>query len=172
MDRESGKCMVFPLTSSTMKAGQPQERDNRWRIENHESECHYVVDELVPYIRHVAGMANGHDQGHYDLRRIHGRHARRELFTTAVPTCLTAASPSPDCTTTRSFSATTATSWCTPTAPVCTCRTCPTTTIQRASTTAKKSLIVCGQGAWGEPLLESTRWLDTVLLPEGHPHPV
>ena len=31
----------------------------------------------------------------------------------------------------------------------------------------QKSLIVCGQGAWEEPLLESTRWLDTVCCQKG-----
>ena len=30
-----------------------------------------------------------------------------------------------------------------------------------------KALIVCGQGAWEEPLLESTRWLDTVCCKKG-----
>ena len=32
---------------------------------------------------------------------------------------------------------------------------------------SQKSLIVCGQGAWEEPLLESTRWLDTVCCQKG-----
>ncbi|MBR5021368.1 MAG: esterase, partial [Oscillospiraceae bacterium] len=30
-------------------------------------------------------------------------------------------------------------------------------------------LIVCGQGAWEEPLLESTRWLDSVCKSKGIP---
>ena len=32
---------------------------------------------------------------------------------------------------------------------------------------SQKSLIVCGQGKWEEPLLESTRWLDTVCCQKG-----
>ena len=34
---------------------------------------------------------------------------------------------------------------------------------------SQKSLVVCGQGAWEEPLLESTRWLDTVCRSKGIP---
>ena len=31
----------------------------------------------------------------------------------------------------------------------------------------RKILIVCGQGRWEEPLLASTRWLDTVMKQKG-----
>ncbi len=60
---ESGKCMVFSIDTIDNESWAAIGADNRWRIENHEKWYHYVVDELVPYIRHVAGMANGHDQG-------------------------------------------------------------------------------------------------------------
>ena len=60
---ESGKCMGFSIDTIDNESWAAIGADNRWRIENHEKWYHYVVDELVPYIRHVAGMANGHDQG-------------------------------------------------------------------------------------------------------------
>ena len=60
---ESGKCMVFSIDTIDNESWAAIGADNRWRIENHEKWYHYVVDELVPYIKHIAGMANGHDQG-------------------------------------------------------------------------------------------------------------
>ena len=36
--------------------------DPRWRIERHEQWYHYMVDELVPYIKHLSGERNGFDQ--------------------------------------------------------------------------------------------------------------
>ena len=133
---EEGKCMVFACDTIDNEAWAAQGADNRWRIENHERWFHYIVDELVPAIKHIAGMANGHDQG------ILTFGASMALCT--PPTCITAgrtfstvASPSPACTTTRNSSAITAMSWSTTIAPACTCKICPTTTTTRVCTTAR-----------------------------------
>ncbi len=60
---EEGKCTVYAIDCIDNEAWAAQGADNRWRIENHERWFHYVVDELVPYIRHLSGERNGYDQG-------------------------------------------------------------------------------------------------------------
>ena len=60
---ESGEVMVFACDSIDNEAWAAIGADNRWRIENHERWYHYIVDELVPYIRHLSGERNGYDQG-------------------------------------------------------------------------------------------------------------
>ncbi|MGM9584325.1 MAG: alpha/beta hydrolase-fold protein, partial [Faecousia sp.] len=60
---ESGKCMVFAIDTIDNEAWAAIGADNRWRIENHEKWYNYVVNEMVPTIKHLAGLANGYDQG-------------------------------------------------------------------------------------------------------------
>ena len=55
---ESGKCMVFSIDTIDNEAWAAIGADNRWRIENHERWYNYVVNEMVPTIRHIAGLAN------------------------------------------------------------------------------------------------------------------
>ena len=52
---ESGKCTVFSCDCIDDEAWAAKGADNRWRTENHERWYHYIVDELVPYIHHLAG---------------------------------------------------------------------------------------------------------------------
>jgi len=60
---EEGKCMVFSVDTIDNEAWAAMGADNRWRIENHERWYNYIVTEMVPTIKHIAGMANGFDQG-------------------------------------------------------------------------------------------------------------
>ena len=60
---ESGQCTVYCADSIDNEAWAAMGADNRWRIENHERYFHYIVDELVPYIKHLSGERNGYDQG-------------------------------------------------------------------------------------------------------------
>ncbi|HBK03877.1 MAG TPA: esterase, partial [Clostridiales bacterium] len=60
---ESGKCMVFSVDTIDNESWAAIGADNRWRIENHEKWFNYIVNEMVPTIRHIAGLANGYDQG-------------------------------------------------------------------------------------------------------------
>ena len=60
---ESGKCTVFSCDCIDDEAWAAKSADNRWRTENHERWYHYIVDELVPYIKHLSGERNGYDQG-------------------------------------------------------------------------------------------------------------
>ena len=60
---ESGRCTVYSCDCLDDVAWAAKGADNRWRIENHERWFHYIVEELVPYIRHLSGERNGFDQG-------------------------------------------------------------------------------------------------------------
>ncbi len=60
---ESGKCTVYAADCIDDEAWAAMGADNRWRIENHERWFLYIVEELVPYIRHLSGERNGFDQG-------------------------------------------------------------------------------------------------------------
>lgn len=60
---EEGLCTVYAIDCIDDEAWAAQGANNRWRIENHERWYHYVVDELVPYIKHLSGERNGFDQG-------------------------------------------------------------------------------------------------------------
>ena len=59
---EEGKCTVYAIDCIDDEAWAAQGADNRWRIENHERWYNYVVEEMVPAIRHLSGLANGYDQ--------------------------------------------------------------------------------------------------------------
>ena len=60
---EEGRCTVYSIDCIDGEAFAWFNGDPRARIENHERWYHYVVDELVPYIRHLSGERNGYDQG-------------------------------------------------------------------------------------------------------------
>lgn len=60
---ESGKCTVYSCDCLDDVAWAAKGQDCRWRIENHERWFSYIVEELVPYIRHLSGERNGYDQG-------------------------------------------------------------------------------------------------------------
>lgn len=60
---EEGRCTVYSIDCIDDEAWAAQGADNRWRIENHEKWYHYVVDEMVPTIKHLSGERNGFDQG-------------------------------------------------------------------------------------------------------------
>jgi len=163
---ESGKCMVFSVDTIDNESWAAIGADNRWRIENHEKWFHYIVDEMVPTIRHIAGLANGYDQGILTFGASMGAmHAanlyyrRPDLF----DSCFAISGLYDN----REFFG----DYC----DDLVYNNCPCLYLQNMPAdhwymdlyNHQKSLIVCGQGAWEEPLLESTRWLDAVCRQKG-----
>ncbi len=59
---EQGRCTVYSIDCIDDQAWAAQGADNRWRIENHERWYNYVIEEMVPTIRHMSGLRNGFDQ--------------------------------------------------------------------------------------------------------------
>lgn len=60
---EQGLCTVYSVDCIDGEAWAAMGADSRWRTENHERWYHYIVDEAVPYIKHLSGERNGYDQG-------------------------------------------------------------------------------------------------------------
>ena len=59
---EAGRCTVYACDVIDNETYANLGGDPRWRIERHEQWYHYMVDELVPYIKHLSGERNGCDQ--------------------------------------------------------------------------------------------------------------
>ena len=59
---EAGKCMVYSIDCIDNETYAAKNGDPRSRIEQHERWYRYVVEEMVPTIRHISGLANGCDQ--------------------------------------------------------------------------------------------------------------
>ena len=60
---EEGRCTVYSIDCIDNETYAWFDGDFRTRIEKHEQWYNYVIEELVPYIRHLSGERNGYDQG-------------------------------------------------------------------------------------------------------------
>lgn len=163
---DAGLCTVYSIDCIDGEAYAAQGADCRWRIENHERWYHYVVDEMVPTIRHLSGLMNGYDQpilafgcsmgamhaANLFFRRpdlfdqvfaISGLYDSKMFFGDYMDELLYQNTP---------VEYLSHMSWDHP-------------YIEMYN--QRKILIVVGQGDWEEPLLNSTRWLDHVLRSKG-----
>ena len=161
---ESGQCRVFSVDCIDNEAWAAQGADNRWRIENHERWYNYIVNELVPTIHYIACngdpiMTFGCSMGAMHAANLYYR--RPDLF----DSCFAISGLYDN----KLFFG----DYC----DDLVYNNCPCLYLQNMPQDhwymdlyrSQKSLIVCGQGAWEEPLLESTRWLDTVCRSKGIP---
>ena len=161
---ESGQCRVFSVDCIDNEAWAAQGADNRWRIENHERWYNYVVNELVPTIHDIACngdpiMTFGCSMGAMHAANLYYR--RPDLF----DSCFAISGLYDN----KLFFG----DYC----DDLVYNNCPCLYLQNMPQDhwymdlyrSQKSLVVCGQGAWEEPLLESTRWLDTVCRSKGIP---
>ena len=161
---ESGQCRVFSVDCIDNEAWAAQGADNRWRIENHERWYNYIVNELVPAIHYIACngdpiMTFGCSMGAMHAANLYYR--RPDLF----DSCFAISGLYDN----KLFFG----DYC----DDLVYNNCPCLYLQNMPQDhwymdlyrSQKSLIVCGQGAWEEPLLESTRWLDTVCRSKGIP---
>ena len=161
---ESGQCRVFSVDCIDNEAWAAQGADNRWRIENHERWYNYVVNELVPTIHYIACngdpiMTFGCSMGAMHAANFYYR--RPDLF----DSCFAISGLYDN----KLFFG----DYC----DDLVYNNCPCLYLQNMPQDhwymdlyrSQKSLVVCGQGAWEEPLLESTRWLDTVCRSKGIP---
>ncbi len=58
---DAGKCTVFAADVIDNETYADVSGDPRWRSSQHERWYHYIIDELVPYIRHLSGERNLRD---------------------------------------------------------------------------------------------------------------
>ena len=161
---ESGQCRVFSVDCIDNESWAAQGADNRWRIENHERWYNYIVNELVPAVHYIACngdpiMTFGCSMGAMHAANLYYR--RPDLF----DSCFAISGLYDN----KLFFG----DYC----DDLVYNNCPCLYLQNMPQDhwymdlyrSQKSLIVCGQGAWEEPLLESTRWLDTVCRSKGIP---
>ncbi len=163
---EEGRCTVYAVDCIDNESWAAQGADNRWRLENHERWYHYIVDEMVPTIRHLSGERNGYDQGILtfgcSMGAMHAANLffrRPDLFdsTFAISGLYDGDMFFPGYMDDLLY------------------QNCPSHFLANMAWdhpyigmyNDRKILIVCGQGDWEGPLLESTRRLDTVCAQKG-----
>ena len=59
---EEGRCTVYSIDTIDNETYANKGGDPRWRVEQHERWYNYLIEEMVPTIRHLSGLANGYDQ--------------------------------------------------------------------------------------------------------------
>ncbi len=163
---EEGSCTVYSVDCIDNEAWAAEGTDNRWRIENHERWYNYLIEEMVPTIRHLSGERNGYDQpimvfgcsmgamhaANIFFRRpdifdtvfaISGLYDSSMFFKDYMDDLVYRNSP------------------CNYLADM------PWDHPYIGMYNERKILIVVGQGDWEGPLLDSTRWLDTICAQKG-----
>jgi esterase/lipase superfamily enzyme len=165
---EEGRCTVYSIDSIDDIAWAAQGADDRWRIENHERWYNYVVEEMVSTIRHLSGERNGFDQKILtfgcSMGAMHAANLffrRPDLFggVFAISGLYDASMFFGDYMDDLVYN----------NCPVNYLSNLPGDHFYRDLYRNSDILIVCGQGDWEGPLLESTRKLDTVMKQKGIP---
>ena len=163
---EEGRCTVYSIDSIDDEAYAAVDCDCRWRIENHERWYNYVIGELVPYIRHLSGERNGYDQGIVafgcSMGAMHAANLffrRPDLFNG-----LFAISGLYD---SKMFFGDHMDDLLYQNTPVEYLSNLPDDHYYKGMYNDRQILIVVWQGAWEEPLVNSTRWLEDVLRHKG-----
>ena len=163
---EEGRCTVYSADCIDDEAWAAFGMDHRQRIENHERWYNYIVEELVPTIRHLSGLRNGYDQKIYTFGcSMGGMHAtnlflrRPDLFDGVFAISVVYDS--------NMFFGDYMDDLVYSNSPVHYLANMPADHPYINMYNLSRMLIVVGQGDWEGPLLESTRWLDTVMCQKG-----
>ncbi len=158
---EEGRCTVYSIDCIDDEAWAAMGADNRWRSESHERWYNYVVEEMVPTIRHMSGdqkiMTFGCSMGAMHAVNIFLR--RPDLFDSVF-----AISGLYD---SKSFFGDYMDELLYQNVPVEYLSNMPGDHPYIQQYNQSKILIVVGQGDWEGPLVESTRWLDTIMKQKG-----
>jgi len=158
---EEGRCTVFAVDSIDDIAWGAVGADNRWRTENHERWYNYVVEEFVPTVRYESGrndiMTFGCSMGAMHAANLLFR--RPDLFDAVF--AISGVYDSFD------FFGDYMDDLLYNNCPVHYLSNMPQDHFYIDMYNHRKILIVVGQGAWEEPLVASTRRLETVLHQKG-----
>ena len=158
---EEGRCTVFSVDCLDDLAWAAIGADNRWRSENHERWYQYIVEEMVPTIHHLSSRMDilpfgcsmgGMHAANLFFRRpdlfdkvfaISGLYDSKDSFGDYMDDLVYANSP------------------------VNYLADMPHDHYYIDMYNHRQMIFVVGQGAWEDVLLESTRWLDSVLRNKG-----
>ena len=163
---EAGRCTVYSIGCIDNEAYAALGADPRWRIENHERWYHYVIEEMVPTIKHMSGLQNGYDQPIMTFGCSMGAmHAanfffrRPDFFDTvfAISGLYDSQYAFGDYMDDLVYQNT----------PVVYLKNMPWDHPYIQMYNARKILLVVGQGAWEDELKASTAWLQSVLQEKG-----
>jgi esterase/lipase superfamily enzyme len=165
---EAGCCTVYSIDVIDDIAWGAQGMDNRQRIENHERWYRYVTEEMVPTIRHFSGLQNGFDQPIMTFGASMGAMHAANLFFRRPDLFDRVFAVSGLYDSEYSFG-NYMDELVYNNCPVHFLANMPCDHPYMQMYAQRKILIVVGQGAWEEPLLESTRKLDGVLRAKGIP---
>lgn len=165
---EEGRCTVYSIDSIDDIAWAAQGADNRWRIENHERWYNYVVEEMVPTIRHLSGERNGFDQKILTFGCSMGAMHAANLFFRR-PDLFGGVFAISGLYDSDMFFGDYMDDLVYNNCPGNYLINLPEDHYYRDLYNHSDILIVCGQGDWEGPLLESTRKLDTVMKQKGIP---
>ncbi|MBP3479390.1 MAG: esterase family protein [Oscillospiraceae bacterium] len=163
---EEGRCTVYSADCIDDEAWAAQGADNRWRIENHERWYNYITEELVPYIKHLSGERNGFDQGILTFGCSMGAMHAANLFFRR-PDLFDGVFAISGLYDSKMFFGDFMDELVYRNSPVNYLGNMPGDHYYIDMYNHRKMLIVCGQGDWEGPLLDSTRWLDTVCAQKG-----
>ncbi len=162
---EEGRCTVYSIDCIDNESYAAQ-GDCRWRIENHERWYNYVVEELVPYIRHLSGERNGYDQGIMTFGCSMGAMHAANLFFRR-PDLFNAVFAISGLYDSKMFFGDYMDELLYRNTPVEYLNNLPDDHYYKGMYNDRKMLFVVGQGAWEEPLVNSTRWLEDVMRRKG-----
>ncbi len=163
---ESGRCTVYSIDTIDNETWADKGGNCRRRMENHESWYNYIVEEMVPTIRHLSGERNGYDQSIMtfgcSLGAMHAANLffrRPDLFDSVL-----AISGIYD---SKEFFGDYEDDLVYNNCPIYYLDGMPQDHPYIDMYNQRKICIVVGQGAWEGPLAESTKWLKSVLEQKG-----
>ena len=163
---ESGQCTVYSADCIDDESWAAKTWDNRVRIENHERWFHYIVEELVPYIRHLNGERCGYDQRILTFGASMGAMHAANLFfrrPDLFAGCFAISGLYDSYDSFGDYMDDLVYNNC----PVNYIANMPQDHPYIHQYNNSRILIVCGQGRWEEVLLDSTRRLEGVLRAKG-----
>lgn len=163
---EEGRCTVYSADCIDDEAWAAQGADNRWRIENHERWYNYIVEELVPTIRHLSGLRNGYDQRIMTFGCSMGAMHAANLFFRR-PDLFDRVFAISGLYDSNMFFGDYMDELVYQNSPVHYLANMPADHPYINMYNLSRILIVVGQGKWEDQLLGSTRWLDTVMCQKG-----
>lgn len=163
---EEGRCTVYSIDCIDDEAWAAMGADNRWRSVNHENWYRYVVEEMVPTIRHLSGERNGYDQPIMTFGCSMGAMHAANLFFRR-PDLFDSVFAISGLYDSKSFFGDYMDELLYQNVPIEYLSNMPADHPYIQMYNERKILIVVGQGAWEDELLASTRWLDSVLRQKG-----
>lgn len=162
----AGRCTVYSVDSIDNEAYAAKGEDPRRRIENHERWYHYVIEEMVPTIKHMSGLQNGFDQPIMTFGCSMGAMHAANLFFRR-PDIFDAVFAISGLYDSRDAFGDYMDDLVYQNTPVVYLQNMPADHPYIQMYNERKILIVVGQGAWEDELKASTAWLQHVLQEKG-----